>query len=588
MTGKNGETYKHKIKVSQGDDSKEYTLSIVVPNEFLSEIKNLVVTPEGWTKGTVKIQIVPIENIYLSDKPYSFDDGETWQEEDSMEFETNGYVEARIKDIYNNISSKAEYEITNIDKEAPGVFLKPNGGKFEIDEGNSTKVNVAVTIDETASGVAVLKYGWSYSNEEKPTEFADFKEGDTISSTKWPGIYYLWLYTEDKAGNKNEYLVSLGYTVTKDGSTTPTIAQSLEVTPTAAIISIGETKEIHANVLPISVIDNSILWSSNNTEVAIVSSSGVVTGVAAGTATITASTLDGSNLSKNIEIGVLPVTGNLPKEDDTTIISVDGILFKNSSYEVAVGSTINAYVSFSPSNATNQTLKSCSSSNNLYATATVEGNSCVVKGIKSGNTIKITATSAEENKVATAEVKVISNEKKVVEIGYYSEGLAQWTTFTDDSCFLKTVGERYGAHCAYVTRFDRPDNSGLYWKFAGWYTSMDADGTKVTPDTIVTNEKSHILYARWRLTKRVVVTYDVNTGGACKGSSFSVDVGEKYWSGGVPICLPLSSVFEGGGKFVGWYSSTDEDAVQITPETVVTTFSDHTIYGKYVPYVPKS
>lgn len=222
LTGKNGETYKHKIEVSQGDEVKEYVLSIVVPNEFSIDIESLIVSPEDWTKDSVKIQIVPKENIYLSEEPYSFDDGETWQKEESMEFSENEYVEVRIKDIYNNISPKLEHEIKNIDNEAPKILLKANGGKFEITDGDTTKIDVVITVDETASGVATLKYGWSYSNEEKPKEFINFVDGDTISSDKGTGIYYLWIYAEDKVGNKNEYFVSSSYTVSKNGSTAPT------------------------------------------------------------------------------------------------------------------------------------------------------------------------------------------------------------------------------------------------------------------------------------------------------------------------------------------------------------------------------
>lgn len=35
------------------------------------------------------------------------------------------------------------------------------------------------------------------------------------------------------------------------------------------------------------------------------------------------------------------------------------------------------------------------------------------------------------------------------------------------------------------------------YKFLGWYTEPEGKGTHVTPDTIVKNEKSHTLYAKW-------------------------------------------------------------------------------------------
>jgi uncharacterized protein YjdB len=50
-----------------------------------------------------------------------------------------------------------------------------------------------------------------------------------------------------------------------------------------------------------------VLWSSNNPNVATVDSNGLVTTHSVGTATITAMTTDGSNLSTNCTVTLLPV-----------------------------------------------------------------------------------------------------------------------------------------------------------------------------------------------------------------------------------------------------------------------------------------
>lgn len=63
---------------------------------------------------------------------------------------------------------------------------------------------------------------------------------------------------------------------------------SVQVTPETAEIEVGETLTLTATVLPEDATDKTITWSSDNTSVATVDEAGLVTGIAVGTATITA------------------------------------------------------------------------------------------------------------------------------------------------------------------------------------------------------------------------------------------------------------------------------------------------------------
>jgi len=65
------------------------------------------------------------------------------------------------------------------------------------------------------------------------------------------------------------------------------------VSPTSLSLTAGQTGQLTATVQPSNATNKNVSWSSSNTSVATVNSSGLVTAVAAGSATITVTTQDG-------------------------------------------------------------------------------------------------------------------------------------------------------------------------------------------------------------------------------------------------------------------------------------------------------
>lgn len=80
----------------------------------------------------------------------------------------------------------------------------------------------------------------------------------------------------------------------------------VSVSPSTASVEAGSTVQLTETVTPSNATDKSVSWSSSNTAVATVDSSGLVTGVAAGSATITATTTDGG-LTDTCAVTVTPV-----------------------------------------------------------------------------------------------------------------------------------------------------------------------------------------------------------------------------------------------------------------------------------------
>lgn len=101
---------------------------------------------------------------------------------------------------------------------------------------------------------------------------------------------------------------------------------SVGVSPSTATINVGATRQLTATVLPSNATNKAVSWSSSNTSIATVSSSGLVTGMAAGTATITVTTQDG-NKTATCTITVTTPTStvyNIYTESGTSDFANDG------------------------------------------------------------------------------------------------------------------------------------------------------------------------------------------------------------------------------------------------------------------------
>ena len=119
---------------------------------------------------------------------------------------------------------------------------------------------------------------------------ADIQFGDVVTV-----FGQLKIHQGTKELNENNHLVAFDrptYLVTE-----------VSVDPTSATIEKGHTVDLTATVLPTYATDKSVEWSSSASGVASVEN-GVVTGVSYGTAVITVTAQDGSNVAANCTITV--------------------------------------------------------------------------------------------------------------------------------------------------------------------------------------------------------------------------------------------------------------------------------------------
>ena len=186
---------------------------------------------------------------------------------------------------------------------------------------------------------------------------------------------------------------------TEDGGKTASCAVTVKakVIPVSGItldktslsMTEGDEQTLSATVTPTNATDKSVKWSSNNTSVATVSSSGVVTAKAAGSATITVTTTDGGKKA------TCTVTVQAQK------VSVTGVSLNRTSLTMVEGDTQTLTATVTPSNATDKSV-TWSSSNTSVATVSSSG----VVTAKAAGTAKVTATTNDGGKTATCSVSV--------------------------------------------------------------------------------------------------------------------------------------------------------------------------------------
>ncbi|MCL2781643.1 MAG: Ig-like domain-containing protein [Actinomycetia bacterium] len=153
-----------------------------------------------------------------------------------------------------------------------------------------------------------------------------------------------------------------------------------------ATVKTGQRLALTATVRPAAATNKKVDWSSSNPRVASVSSTGVVTGKASGTATITAKTADGGKTAK------CKVTVRRP---------VSAVRLSKKSATLAVGARLRLRATVSPAGATNKAVR-WSSSNRRVAIVNANG---VITAKRPGK-VTITVRTVSGGKTAKCVLRV--------------------------------------------------------------------------------------------------------------------------------------------------------------------------------------
>jgi len=159
------------------------------------------------------------------------------------------------------------------------------------------------------------------------------------------------------------------------------------VTPNPLSITIGATGQLTKTISPANATNQNVSWVSSNTAVATVNDAGLVTGVSAGSATITATTQNsGKTATSTVNV---------------TNIAVTGVEVNPSTLSLGVGQTGQLTKTITPANATNQNVNWISSAPAI-ATVNLSG---LVTAVSMGQAT-ITTTTVSGGFVDTALITV--------------------------------------------------------------------------------------------------------------------------------------------------------------------------------------
>lgn len=168
---------------------------------------------------------------------------------------------------------------------------------------------------------------------------------------------------------------------------------------TTASVTKGKTLQLTATVAPGNATKKEVKWSTSNKNVAMVSTSGLVTAKSAGTATITCTTQDGSGVKATCKITV-----------KNPVVKVTKVTLNKTTATLAPKETLTLKATVTPTNATNKAV-TWKSSNTKIATVSSSGKVTA----KAAGTVTITCRAKDgSGKKATCKITVYTNTEAYV------------------------------------------------------------------------------------------------------------------------------------------------------------------------------
>ena len=334
--------------------------------------------------------------------------------------------------------------------------------------------SITVSWSKAAGATSYTVY---YNTSDSITDAEAVSAGSTTSKTitglEYEKTYYIWVTASNSAGESEK---SNSEIITTGG---PAIdISSVQLTETSVTLEVGETHTLTASPIPSNASVKSTTWSSSKTSVAKVSSTGIITAVAEGTATITAkmTSSEGTVKTATCTVNVIP-----------TVIDITGVQLNKTSVTLKVGETDTLIASPIPSNAS---VKSTTWSSNKTSVAKVSSTGKITAVAKGTATITATMTSSEGTvKTATCTVTVVPDQVKFLTTPNVTGGQCAGDEYTVEFdtttnayyvvvCYKDSSGTHEKADKFYASQYGTAYSSKISWKFKYNFESTGNSDTR--------------------------------------------------------------------------------------------------------------
>jgi hypothetical protein len=279
----------------------------------------------GWSGKTVKVGVTPTTNVTPTSINLNSDDGVS----SNSPFTLKGTA----SDFYQVITFT-----TPLADNTTLTLTATSGYRFIVfgvnSEEESTDPEITASDVDLAYNATSGEIPYTITNPSGATLTAAKTTGDWISNVTVDGANNKVTFDATvNTGAERNGTITLSYTgaddkvVTVTQAAAPVAVTGITLDQTTANVEAGGTVTLTPTITPAEATNKNVTWESDDTDVATVSN-GVVTGVAAGTATITATTEDGDFTASCVvtviapdEVFVFSTMGYSNAED---ITDVDG------------------------------------------------------------------------------------------------------------------------------------------------------------------------------------------------------------------------------------------------------------------------
>jgi hypothetical protein len=377
--------------------------------QFLNVRGSYLYSLQGETKSDTNKRVALIKRVKISSLK-ALENGDTinWEKVYHPNYTApsdsgNAYPVALAVDTANNAYIVDKGSSNGYDASVNGIY------KYNLTTGK-------VTAMKFVDADALVGLTWLYSvNVDDFGNVAVLSRNSNMIAIFRPGSveadYFIKTsgWAEDLASDSDGNLYFISYGNVNTGNSVFKYAidnisvTGLTLSASSKTVAVGSSFTLKATIAPADATNKGVIYSTSNSKVATVSSSGVVKGVAVGTATITVKSAQGG-LSKTCKVTVSKATNTLTASGKTVTVKYTKLKKKNQ--------TILRSSAISVSNAKG-TVTYKKSSGNSKITVASTGKFTVKKGLKKGTykvKVKVTAAGNSQykslTKIVTVTIKV--------------------------------------------------------------------------------------------------------------------------------------------------------------------------------------